>query len=132
MLIGLAGVAASLPPFFASYFGEELAISDSIVYLILTGVMLAVFVPLGIGFLIIGFATLKGKRWAWMANMILSIISIPLSIGSGVSGDPAFVAGLIIDGIVIAFLLTKPVKVFLGRIQPTSPPTPPTNDKHSV
>jgi F0F1-type ATP synthase assembly protein I len=45
----------------------------------------AIVLAVGIGYLVVSYGLLKGKEWAWIITVILTIIAIAVQI---VSGDP--------------------------------------------
>lgn len=81
-------------------------------------------IPLGIANLIVGIGLLKGKGWAWIGAVILSIISIIfnivyIAILGGVEDDSigGTIVGLTIDGIILWYLYRPNVKSYFGRVK---------------
>ncbi len=79
-------------------------------------------VALGIASLIVSWGLLKGKGWARIITLIISIIAIIFAIVSLVSSeDLVHIISVIIYGIIIYYLFTKKVKLFFGKIkEPTT------------
>jgi hypothetical protein len=84
--------------------------------------------PLALAYVVIGFGILgialgngffRGAKWAWMAGIIIYIISIGLGIAEIVyGGQVGLIGGIIrtIAGIVIPIYLTRPKpKAFFGK-----------------
>ena len=79
-------------------------------------------VVLGLASLIVSWGLLKGKRWARTITLIISIIAIIIAIISLTSSrDLTHIISVIIYGIIIYYMFTKKVKLFLGKIK--EPPT---------
>jgi hypothetical protein len=88
-------------------------------------VVLAIIVVIfGILGLTLGAGFYTGAKWAWMAGIVIYIISIGLGIAEILEGgNIGFIGGIIrtIAGIVIPVYLTRPgPKGFFGK-NPTSP-----------
>ena len=79
-------------------------------------------VALGIASLIVSWGLLKGKGWARIITLIISIIAIIFAIISLVSSeDLVHIISVIIYGIIIYYLFTKKVKLFFGKVkEPTT------------
>jgi anaerobic C4-dicarboxylate transporter len=92
----------------------------------------AVVLAVGIGYLVVSYGLLKGKGWAWIITIILTIIAIAVQIISGVTASMfnasfidetnSFVTGIIaqiigiaINGIILYYLYRPNVKAFFGR-----------------
>lgn len=98
----------------------------------------AIVLAVGIGYLVVSYGLLKGKGWAWIITVILTIIAIAVQIISGVTASMfnasfiddtnSFVAGIIaqivgiaINGVILYYLYRPNVKAFFGRsLPPTS------------
>jgi hypothetical protein len=75
-------------------------------------------VGLGIASLVVSWGLLKGKGWARIITLIISIIAIIFAIVSLISGeDLVHIIAVIIYGIIIYYLFTKKVKLFFGKIK---------------
>ena len=92
----------------------------------------AIVLAVGIGYLIVSYGLLKGKGWAWIVTVILTIIAIAVQIVSGITASMfnasfiddtnSFVAGIIaqivgiaINGVILYYLYRPNVKAFFGR-----------------
>jgi hypothetical protein len=95
----------------------------------------AVWLEIGIGYIIMSYGLFKSKGWAWTITIILSIISIALSIIFGITGgvlslssantmegSNSLASGIIVTiigiaiDIVIIYYLTRPhVRAFFGK-----------------
>ncbi len=81
-----------------------------------------VLVGLGIASLIVSWGLLKGKRWARIITLIISIIAIIFAIVSLVSTeDLVHIIPVVIYGVIIYYMFTDKVKLFFGKIkEPTT------------
>lgn len=93
----------------------------------------AVWLEIGIGYIIMSYGLFKSKGWAWTITIILSIISISiifaitggvLNVSSAntmdgsnslVSGIIVTIIGIAIDIVIIYYLCRPHVKVFFGK-----------------
>ena len=86
------------------------------------GIFLA---PLGIADIIIGWALLRGKRWAWIGTVILTIISVIFNVVAiiltGIPVDAVTIgvdiAGFTLAGIILWYLYRPNVKSYFGRVK---------------
>jgi hypothetical protein len=77
----------------------------------------APFVPLAIVSFIVAYGLLKGRRWAWTATLVLSIISIgwyAITIAT-VPSNGGRTVGIIIGAVIIYHLYRPHVKAYLGK-----------------
>jgi hypothetical protein len=77
----------------------------------------AVFVPLAIVSFIVASGLLKGRRWAWIAALVLSIISIvwyAFTVAI-IPSNGGRTLGVIIGAVTIYYLYRPHVKAYLGR-----------------
>lgn len=81
------------------------------------GVIGGVFIVVGIASFVVAWGLLKGKVWAWIVTIIITIISIVLNIISIIAGSIESIVGLIINGIIIYYLYRPSVKSYFGRIK---------------
>jgi uncharacterized BrkB/YihY/UPF0761 family membrane protein len=87
--------------------------------------------------LIVSYGLLKGKEWAWIITVILTIIAIAVQIISGitagmfnssfiddtnsfVTGIIAQIVGIAINGVILYYLYRPNVKAFFGKSQPST------------
>jgi hypothetical protein len=98
----------------------------------------AIVLAVGIGYLVVSYGLLKGRVWAWIGTVILTIIAIAVQIVSGVTasmfnasfiddtnsfvtGIIAQIVGIAINGVILYYLYRPNVKAFFGRsLPPTS------------
>jgi len=97
----------------------------------------AIVLAVGIGYLIVSYGLLKGKEWAWIITVILTIIAIAVQIASGitasmfnasfiddtnsfVTGIIAQIVGIAINGVILYYLYRPNVKAFFGKSQPST------------
>lgn len=97
----------------------------------------AIVLAVGVGYLIVSFGLLKGKGWAWIITVILTIIAIAVQIVSGitasmfnasfvddtnsfVTGIIAQIVGIAINGVILYYLYRPNVKAFFGKSQPST------------
>jgi hypothetical protein len=79
-------------------------------------------VGLGITSFIVSWGLLKGKGWARIITLIISVIAIIFAIITLISSeDLIHIISVIIYGIIIYYLFTKKVKLFFGKVkEPTT------------
>jgi hypothetical protein len=76
----------------------------------------AVLVAIGIVSFIVAYGLLKGRRWAWTATIILSIISIVWNaITIATAANFGGIISIIIDAIIIYYLYRPHVKAYFGK-----------------
>ena len=97
----------------------------------------AIVLAVGIGYLVVSYGLLKGKGWAWIITVILTIIAIAVQIVSGitasmfnasfiddtnsfVTGIIAQIVGIAINGVILYYLYRPNVKAFFGRSLPSN------------
>ena len=97
----------------------------------------AIVLAVGVGYSIVSYGLLKGKGWAWIITVILTIIAIAVQIVSGitanmfnasfiddtnsfVTGIIAQIVGIAIDGVILYYLYRPNVKAFFGKSQPST------------
>ncbi|MGH9977915.1 MAG: hypothetical protein ACRD8Z_19080 [Nitrososphaeraceae archaeon] len=99
--------------------------------LVIGGIVLAV----GIGYLFVSYGLLKGKGWAWIVTVILSIIAIIVQIISAITtanalfsydinaswaGIISHIIGIAINVVIIWYLFRPHVKTFFGKMRPST------------
>jgi len=118
MIIGGAGLAAigSLLPAMTTIdpnAGGQLAVAG---LLGAGGVAVGgILIILGIISFIVAWGLLKGRAWAWIVTLILSIISLILGIVSVVAGSFGSIINIIIAAIIIYYLYRPHVKAYFGK-----------------
>jgi hypothetical protein len=95
-----------------------------------------IVLAVGIGYLFVSYGLLKGKGWAWIITVILTIVAIVVQIVSGVTasmfnasfiddsnsfvtGIIAQIVGIAINGVILYYLYRPNVKAFFGRSLPS-------------
>jgi hypothetical protein len=81
----------------------------------LIGVSSGVLVALGVAALIVAWGLIKGKGWAWIVTVILSIISIIMSVIAIAGGNFGSIINLIISGVILYYMYRPEVKAYFGR-----------------
>ena len=84
-----------------------------------------ILIALAIASFVVSWGLLKGKGWAWISAIILSIIGIVIGVIiivlDGTTGDISSVIGqimgIIINGIVLWYLHRQNVKSYFGRVK---------------
>jgi len=75
---------------------------------------------------IVGLATLSGKKWAWIANVSLASVLIALAASDIAIGYYNSAFGIFFNGFILAYMFSKPVKAYYGRTSPDSTPVTPS------
>ena len=118
LLAGIGGVAVG-----------SLFISSQIIglgFVIIGAIILAV----GIGYLVVSYGLLKGKRWAWTITVVLLFIGIAINVVSIIFGSFAInmdtssflttnsgsIVGIIISVIILYYLYRPHVKSYFGKL----------------
>jgi uncharacterized membrane protein (DUF2068 family) len=66
---------------------------------------------IGLFQLIVAWGLWTGKKWAWVLALILGILGVI----SALFSLPTGIVSLLINGVIVYYLFTKPVKAFFGR-----------------
>jgi hypothetical protein len=94
----------------------------------------AIIVAVGIGYLVVSYGLLKGKGWAWIVTVILTIIAIVIQVtsiisssflsqsltndlGAIVPGLTAHIVGIAINGVILYYLYRPNVKAYFAKTQ---------------
>lgn len=93
---------------------EELAFSAAF-----TGVFVGIQGVVGV---VIAIATLMGKKRAWIANVVFASIMIVLLASDVAVGYFTSVYGIFFNGFLLAYMFSKPVKAYFGKLGPISTP----------
>jgi hypothetical protein len=80
----------------------------------------------GVASVIVGFATLSGKKRAWMANVVLASVLIILAASDVAFGYYNSALGIFFNGFILAYMFSRPVKAHFGRTGPVSTPVTPS------
>ena len=81
------------------------------------GVIGSILIFLGIASFVVAWGLLKGKGWAWIVTIIITIISLVFNALSIVSGNIGAIVGIVIDGVIIYYLYRPNVKSYFGRVR---------------
>ncbi len=118
LLAGIAGVAVG-----------SLSISQTIGlgFVIIGAIILAV----GIGYLVVSYGLLKGKKWSWTITVVLLFIGIVINVvsiiifgyftfdtdtSSFLTTNSGSIAGIIISVIILYYLYRPHVKSYFGKM----------------
>lgn len=118
LLAGIGGVAVG-----------SLSISQIIGlgFVIIGAILLAV----GIGYLVVSYGLLKGKRWSWTITVVLLFIGIAINVvsiiifgyltfdtdtSSFLTSNSGSIAGIIISVIILYYLYRPHVKSYFGKM----------------
>ena len=121
-LITAGALIPSLPP---SAF-ESSDFSDLPVSLLGGGAIAvgAFTIALGIVSFIVAYGLMKGLGWAWIVNIVLSIISIISNAISIASGNFGGIVSIIISGVILYYLYRPHVKAYFGKDAPKRDASP--------
>jgi uncharacterized membrane protein (DUF2068 family) len=100
--------------------GTNITLPNNALFIFLGGFVVvigAVLVILGIASLVVAWGLLKGKGWAWIVTIIITIISIVFNIVSIAAGNFGSIVGIIINGVIIYYLYRPNVKSYFGRVK---------------
>lgn len=95
----------------------------------------SIVLAVGVGYLVVSYGLLKGKRWAWIVTIILTIIAIITQVTSVIStctltqslttdinalvyGIAAHPIGIAINGVILYYLYRPNVKPFSANLNP--------------
>ena len=121
ILLLLAGIGVTAV---GSLFISEIT---GLVFVIIGAILLAV----GIGYIVVSYGLLKGKRWAWTITMVLLFIGIAINVVSIIIfgyftfnmdtysfliTNSGSIAGIIISVIILYYLYRPHVKSYFGKI----------------
>jgi hypothetical protein len=94
----------------------------------------AIVLGVGIGYLVVSYGLLKGKGWAWIVTVILTIIAIIIQsisvistsmfdasftsdMNSLVSGIVVYIISMAINGVILYYLYRPNVRTHFGKFQ---------------
>ena len=104
---------------------------------IISALVGAIMLAVGIGYIVMFYGLLKGRGWAWTITIILIIIGIAIQIVSGItgtifnasmlgdsgatnsliSGIVGSVIGIAINIVILYYLYRPQVRIFFGKTQ---------------
>ncbi|MDQ4056321.1 MAG: hypothetical protein M3156_02770 [Thermoproteota archaeon] len=90
----------------------------------------AIILAVGIGYLVVSYGLLKGKRWSWTITVVLLFIGIVINVVSIIFGSFAInmdtssflttnsgsIVGIIISVIILYYLYRPHVKSYFGKM----------------
>ncbi len=80
----------------------------------------AVLIPLGIASLVVAYGLFKGKSWAWLVAVALSIIGLVVNVISLVTANIGAITGALvgiaINAIVLYYLSRRNVRQYFGKV----------------
>ena len=90
----------------------------------------AIILAVGIGYLVVSYGLLKGKRWSWTITVVLLFIGIAIDVASIIFGSFAInmnisnslsansgsVASIIISIIILYYLYRPHIKSYFGKM----------------
>jgi hypothetical protein len=96
----------------------------------------AIVLAIGIGYLVVSYGLLKGRGWAWITTVVLTIISIVIQLvfiittsmlNTSLNHDANTslfhlidqLIGIAINGIILYYLYRPYVKAYFGKSQPS-------------
>ena len=92
---------------------------------VITAILSAFAVIIGILYLAIGIGFFDGNGWAWTLGLIVSVLSIARNFVEIAEGAVVFGIPGIVVAVVIIYYLTRPhVKMFFGRVPSLMGPLP--------
>jgi len=132
MLLGILAVGAGIylatsTTGYLALTGESIADYGSQESLALWSVVMGSIVIIqGVAGIIVALGIFSGKKWAWTANMVLSIFLILATSLAIAYGDFMSAAGLISNLIILALAFTRPVREYFGERSFPLPSTSPS------
>lgn len=92
------------------------ALGTVVVFLAPVGIFFGgILVILGIASFAVAAGLLQGRRWAWTATLILSIISIIVGVASLAAGNAGSIISIIISAGIIYYLYRPYVMAYFGK-----------------
>jgi hypothetical protein len=91
----------------------------------------AIILAVGIGYLVVSYGLLKGKRWSWTITVVLLFIGIAIDVASIIifgyftfdtdtssflTSNSGSIAGIIISVIILYYLYRPHVKSYFGKM----------------
>ena len=95
--------------------GGAMVLSGSTPEPLWLGYVVIIFAVLGLA---LGYGFFQGRSWAWMAGLIIYILSVPLGVYEISLGGAGIIGGIIrvVVGLIVVYYLMRPqVKAFFGR-----------------
>jgi uncharacterized membrane protein (DUF2068 family) len=87
----------------------------------------ALLIPLGIASLVVAYGLFKGKSWAWLVAVVLSIIGLVVNAISLVTANMGAITGALvgiaINAIVLYYLSRRNVRQYFGKVAAAREPS---------
>ena len=96
--------------------GGILIILLGILFLIVTPLIGAPFIVLGLLVAFLGRALLRGKNWAWSLDMVLNVLGIVLGVALLVFGSGLAVIAIAFDAMIVYYLTRPAIRAYFGRL----------------
>lgn len=121
IVVGL--VMANSPTAYLNIMGESESDYVSAEELAFVATFVGIFVGTqGVAGVIIGIATLLGKRRAWIANVVFASLLIVIAASDIAFGYHASTFGILFNGFILAYMFSRPVKSYFGKLSHPSTP----------
>ena len=75
----------------------------------------AILIGLAIFSFVVAWGLMKGRKWAWTATVVLSVISIVFAVVSLVAQNWFAIINIILSGVIIYYMYRPHVKAFFGK-----------------
>ena len=75
----------------------------------------AIMIGLAIFSFVVAWGLLKGRGWAWMATVVLAVISLVFGVISIVAGNWLSIINVIISGVITYYMYRPHVKAYFGK-----------------
>ena len=87
-----------------------------ILFLLVSPLIGAPFIVLGLLVAFLGRALLRGKNWAWSLDMVLNALGIVLGVALLVFGSGLAIVSIAIDVIIVYYLTRPAIRTYFGRL----------------
>ena len=96
--------------------GGALIIVLGVLFLLVSPLIGAPFIVLGLLVAFIGRALLRGRNWAWTLDLVLNALGIALGLALLVFGSALAIVSIAFDAMIV-YYLTRPVtRAYFGRL----------------
>ena len=83
---------------------------------IFLAILAFVFLVLGVFSFVIAYGLWSGKRWAWIATVVLAILGLASSSVGLIFGNFFDIVSITLYAITLAYLMTRSVRFYFGRV----------------
>jgi hypothetical protein len=123
LAIGFGLVMAYSPSEYLDFMGESESDYVSAEELAFVAAFVGIIIGIqGAAGVIIATATLLGKKWAWIANVVFASLLMILLASDVAVGYYQSAFGIFFNGFILAYMFSKPVKAYFGKLSPPSAP----------